>query len=72
MKWSLILHGLAAASGILGAIVVIIWWVVLVKEGTPIFSLNPEHLYDDALILFLASIAFGIGALIHQNTEKEK
>jgi len=33
---------------------------------------TPEHMYDDAQILFLASIAFGIGTLIHLWSEKKR
>ena len=70
MKWSPILHGIAALSGIVGFLVLIMWWVVLFRAGTDPFS--AEHLYDDAIALLLLSIAFGIGALVHQNQERKK
>ena len=70
MKWSPILHGIAAISGIVGFVILIIWWVVLVRAGASPFS--PEHLYDDAIAFLLLSIAFGIGTLVHQHEEKVK
>ncbi len=70
MKWSQILHGIAALSGIVGFLALIVWWVVLFRAGTPFFS--AEHIYDDAIALFLLSIAFGIGALIHQQQERQQ
>jgi len=69
MKWSPILHGIAAISGIVGFVTLVIWWIVLFREGVSFFS--AEHLYDDAIALLLVSIAFGIGTLIHQNEEKK-
>ena len=68
MKWSPILHGIAAISGILGFLALVIWWVMLFREGVSPFS--AEHLYDDAIVLLLLSIAFGIGALVHQQKEQ--
>lgn len=67
MKWSPLLHGIATASGIVGFLALIMWWIVLAREGASPFS--SEHLYDDAIALLLLSIAFGIGALIHQQQE---
>ncbi len=69
MKWSPILHGISAVSGIVGFLALIIWWIVLAREGASPFS--PEHLYDDAIAFLLLSIAFGIGTLIHQREEKK-
>jgi len=70
MKWSPILHGVAAISGVVGFLALIGWWIILWKQGSSPFSAG--HLYDDAIALFLLSIAFGIGTLIHQRAEKEK
>ena len=70
MRWSPILHGIAAISGIVGLLVLVIWWIALLREGTSPFS--TEHLYDDATVLLLLSIAFGIGTLIHQNQERKQ
>ena len=70
MKWSPILHGISAVSGVFGFLALILWWIVLAKEGASPFSV--EHLYDDARALLLLSIAFGIGTLIHQREEKNK
>ena len=67
MKWSPILHGVAAISGIVGFLALVAWWIALAKDGTPFFS--TAHLYDDAIAFLLLSIAFGIGALIHQKKE---
>jgi len=72
MKWSPILHGVAAFAGVAGAVIVIGWWIVLAKTVGFSTMFSPEHMYDDAVVLLLASIAFGIGTLIHQNNEKRK
>jgi len=68
VKWSPILHGIAAISGVVGFAALIMWWVALVKAGASPFA--PEHLYDDAVAFLLLSIAFGIGTLIHQKQER--
>jgi len=70
MKWSPILHGISAISGVIGFLTLIVWRIVLAREGASPFS--AEHLYDDARALLLLSIAFGIGTLIHQREEKNK
>jgi len=70
MKWSPILHGISAISGIIGFIALIMWWIMLAREGASPFS--PEHLYDDARALLLLSIAFGIGTIIHQLQERRR
>ena len=70
MKWSPILHGISAISAIVGFLALIMWWIVLAREGASPFS--AEHLYDDARALLLLSIAFGIGTLIHRQGEKSK
>jgi len=69
MKWSPILHGIAATSGIVGFLALIGWWIMLVRDGASPFS--AEHLYDDAVAFLLLSIAFGIGTLIHQKQEQK-
>lgn len=69
MKWSLILHGIAAIAGILGLLALLSFWFGL-ATGTTFFGNTPEHAYDDAVALLLVSIAFGIGTLIHQQNEK--
>ena len=70
MKWSPILHGIAAVTGVVGAGTVIGWWIVLAKTAGFSTMFSPEHMYDDAVVLLLVSIAFGIGALVHQNQER--
>ena len=67
MKWSPILHGIAAITGVVGLLTLIWFWVAAWNAGINPFS--PEHLYDDTIALLLVSIAFGIGALIHQKEE---
>lgn len=70
MKWSPILHGIAAVSGILGVLALVVFWITAANEGVKIFS--SEHAYKDAVALFLASIAFGIGTLIHRQEERQR
>lgn len=70
MKWSKILHAISALAGITGFLAMLVWWLVLLREGVDSFS--PEHLYDDVVALLLLSIAFGIGTLIHQRIESSK
>jgi len=69
LKWSPILHAVSAIAGILGVLALIVFWIAAAKEGVRFFSM--EHSYQDAVALFLASIAFGIGTLIHQHEEKK-
>jgi len=69
MKWSPILHGIAAISGILGLLSLVWFWIALLSGGTFI-GIAAEHAHDDAVAFFLASIAFGVGTLIHQKQEK--
>ena len=69
MKWSPILHGVAAISGILGVLALLSFWFGL-ATGTTFLGHTPEHAYNDAIALLLVSIAFGVGTLIHQRGEK--
>ena len=69
MKWSPILHGIAAIAGILGLVTLLGFWIASANAGINPFS--QEHLYDDTIAILLVSIAFGIGALVHQNQEKK-
>lgn len=71
MKWSPILHGIAATAGILGLLSLFSFWFGL-ATGSTFLGNTPEHAYDDAIALFLASIAFGIGTLIHQHQEQNR
>ncbi len=79
MEWSKILHPLAAILGIGGAIIMVIYWISLLRvkwqgdigiEGGSFLGFTSKHLFKDALLLFLGSLVFGIGTLIHQNIEK--
>ena len=71
MKWSPILHGISATAGIVGALALISWWTALLRGGT-LFGMSAELAFDDAVVLFLMSIAFGIGTLIHQREEERQ
>lgn len=67
MKWSPILHGVSAVSGILGLLSIIGAW--LARESGTVLGLSQGHLYNDATVLLLASVAFGVGTLIHRAKE---
>lgn len=71
MKWSLVLHAVAAISGVLGVLALLSFWFGL-ATGKTFLGNTPEHAYDDAIALLLVSIAFGLGTLIHQNQERKK
>ena len=68
MKWSPILHGVAAITGIIGTLALLGAWIA--GAGT-LFGLSQEHFFEDAKALLLVSIAFGVGTLIHQQQEKK-
>ena len=68
MKWSPILHGVAATAGVVGALALIAAWIA--GSGT-LFGLPQEHFFEDAKALLLVSTAFGIGTLIHMQQEKQ-
>jgi len=67
MKWSFVLHGISATSAVLGLLTLFGGWVV--EFGGYVFGFSEEHLFVDAGIFFLVSIAFGIGTLIHLKKE---
>lgn len=71
MKWSSILHGIAAIAGILGVLALFSFWFGL-ATGSTFLGNTPEHAYDDAIALLLVSVAFGIGTLIHQKQERQQ
>jgi len=69
MKWSPILHGVAATAGIIGVLALIAAWIAALQGSFLGFS--EEHFFNDAKSLLLVSIAFGIGTLIHLKEEKK-
>jgi len=69
IKWSKILHGISAVSGILGLVALVVFWVAASNDGVSLFS--QDHAYEDAVVLLLVSIAFGIGTLIHLKEERK-
>jgi hypothetical protein len=64
MKWEKTLHGAAAGAAGLGVLALVGAWAA--TWGANIFGMSEAHLFNDAQSLFLASIAFGIGTLIHK------
>ncbi|MBI4017716.1 MAG: hypothetical protein HY366_02115 [Candidatus Aenigmarchaeota archaeon] len=70
MKRSSMLHGLAAGTAILGALSFVGFWIAVVKGN--FVGLVPQLLFSNALMMFLASIAFGVAALYHWHIEKKK
>ena len=69
-KWSPILHGIAAVSGVIGLLALIGYWIALIN-GT-FLGLSDTHLFNDVIGLLLVSVAFGIGTLIHLQEEKRR
>lgn len=69
MKWSPILHGIAAFAGILGVVALLWFWIASASDGI-FLGITAEHAHDDAVALLLVSIAFGIGTLIHRSQEQ--
>ena len=67
MKWSKILHGISAITGIVGLLALIGAWIATWSGS--FIGMNEQHLFNDAISLFLASIAFGVGTLIHLKGE---
>lgn len=65
MKWSNILHWIAAISGVLGLI------FFLAGVFNIPFGISRSNLFNDAPILLLISIAFGIGTLTHLKLERK-
>jgi len=71
MKWSPILHGIAAIAAVLGLLSLLWFWGAILSGGT-LFNVTAEHIHDEVVALFLASIAFGIATLVHQKQERHQ
>ena len=69
MKWSPILHVVAAIAGIVGTLALFGAWIA--TPNGSFLGFSEEHLFNDAMSLLLVSIAFGIGTLIHLRQEKK-
>ena len=68
MKWSTLLHGIAAISATVGFLALVGAWIAG-NSGTFIGQ-SQQHLFYDAISMFLLSVATGIGTLIHFQLEK--
>ena len=68
MKWSSLLHGIAATSAGVGFLALVAAWIA--GEGGTFIGLSQQHFFNDSIGLFLLSIATGIGTLIHFQIEK--
>ena len=68
IKWSPILHGISYVSGIIGVLALLGAWIATFQGS--FLGLSEEHLFNDTKSVLLVSIAFGIGALFHQNEGK--
>ena len=67
-KWSPTLHKIACVLGVVGTLAIVAAWIAS-RQGS-FLGMSEIHLFNDAKSLLLASIAFGVGTLIHQNEEK--
>lgn len=70
MKLSSTLHLISAATGIVAALALLGAWLAG-ADGT-VLGFNQVHLFEDSKTLFLASIASGLGTVIHQKIENKK
>ncbi len=74
MQWSNILHWLTAIFGIGGVIVMIAYWLSLLRvkwtnniigtKGGSFMGFSSKHLYEDAKLLFYTSLVLGINVLL--------
>lgn len=63
MNWAPILHALSVIAGFGGFLAVIGVWVT--QQGREFLGLSQEHLFNDAIVLFLAAIVLALGTIIH-------
>jgi len=69
MKWSPILHGISAVAGVVGLLAIFGAWMATANGS--FLGMSEQHLFNDAISLLLASVAFGIGTLIHLKEERK-
>jgi len=68
-KWSPILHGVAAIAGTAGILAVFAAWIA---GNATYLGISQANYFENAKVLLLVSVAFGIGTLIHLHGEKKK
>lgn len=69
MKLSSVLHGVASVTGVLGALALSVAWVA--GENGTALGFSEQHLFSDAIVFLLISIASGIGTLVHLQLERQ-
>ena len=67
MKWAKTLHWVAMVAGLVGVLALLGAWLA---GSSTFLGMSQAHLFEDAKALFLMSIAFGVGTLIHHYEEK--
>ena len=70
MKWSPVLHGVAAIAAFLGLLSLFGAWIAT-SQGS-FFGLSEEHLFNDTMSLLLVSVTFGIATLVNIHQEKRR
>lgn len=69
MNCTPILHATSAITGVLGLISLIGAWIA--GSDGMVMGFDQAHLFNDAQSLFLASIAFGVGTMLHMKMGKK-
>ena len=70
MKWSLVLHIITVIVISIGILSLIGAWIAG-EDGT-FLGFSQAHFFNDATVLVLIAIGFGIGTLFHQREEQNK
>jgi hypothetical protein len=70
MKKSSIMHWIARLVGVLGGLALVGAWVA--GEGGTALGFSQRHLYNDAIVLTLISIAALMCALVYLQQEKSQ